>query len=360
MLTGENGILTQSKKAKDETKEARKKEEDVIENYEQYIEGATNGATLIEVTGKETTNTTVYDALGNKVEIPAGFKVVNPGSNVEDGIVIEDVANEETKGSQFVWIPVGENIKKKDGTVFDIILRRYVFNEDGTINEELSKTDPMEELRQYTITDQSFFQEALKNSETKNVHAKDIEMFLEKVSKTGGYYIGRYEARTNNLRTEKTDDDKLTQLTVKSDDYVYTYVTQIQAANLSRNMYSSSNFESDLVNSYAWMGAILFAQKCDDRENKEKPYSMQDSINKNELVTKGTNNLDIEDIICNIYDMASNYIEWTTETFSNDNDDKPCSCVGGIYNNNAYTSKRYFNSETYTENDVSFRPIIYF
>ena len=43
MLTGENGILTQAQKAKDETEEARIEEENRITDYEDYISQYTNG-----------------------------------------------------------------------------------------------------------------------------------------------------------------------------------------------------------------------------------------------------------------------------------------------------------------------------
>ena len=101
MLTGENGILTQAQNAKNRTEEAQADEESKLESYEQYIKGSTNGGTLITITGNETTNTTVYDSLGNKIVVPAGFKVINPGDNVEDGIIIEDVSAKDdiTKGS---------------------------------------------------------------------------------------------------------------------------------------------------------------------------------------------------------------------------------------------------------------------
>ena len=39
--------------------------------------------------------------------MPAGFKIVNGATTVDKGIVIEDVTETATKGSQFVWIPVG-------------------------------------------------------------------------------------------------------------------------------------------------------------------------------------------------------------------------------------------------------------
>ena len=43
MLTGENGILTQAKRAKNETEEARVEEENKISDYEDYISQYANG-----------------------------------------------------------------------------------------------------------------------------------------------------------------------------------------------------------------------------------------------------------------------------------------------------------------------------
>ena len=45
MLTGENGILTQAQNAKNRTEEAQAEEQNILTNYEQYIEGSTNGGT---------------------------------------------------------------------------------------------------------------------------------------------------------------------------------------------------------------------------------------------------------------------------------------------------------------------------
>ena len=73
---------------------------------------STENGTLGTVTGSETKNTTVKDSLGNQVVVPAGFKVINPTENVTDGIIVEDVSHSATKGSQFVWIPVGDSKKK--------------------------------------------------------------------------------------------------------------------------------------------------------------------------------------------------------------------------------------------------------
>ena len=68
----------------------------------QVAESITSGKTYIS-------NTNIKDGYGNNVKVPAGFKIANPSDTVSDGIVIEDVnaGNTNTKGSQFVWIPVG-------------------------------------------------------------------------------------------------------------------------------------------------------------------------------------------------------------------------------------------------------------
>ena len=43
MLTGENGILTQAQKAKEETEKAQKEEQNILDSYEDYMNGTTGG-----------------------------------------------------------------------------------------------------------------------------------------------------------------------------------------------------------------------------------------------------------------------------------------------------------------------------
>ena len=296
----------------------------------------TENGTLGKVTGNEKTNTTVKDSLGNQVVVPAGFKVINPTENVTDGIVVEDVSHSATAGSQFVWIPVGEVIKDSAGNKETITLGRYDFDDKGNA----------------TAYSGSYTEDTAANHKYKNTIAKDIEDFKNKVNNiTHGYYIGRYESRKNG-----------TQVTVKASDTVYNNITQPNAATLSRGMYSDSNFESDLMNSYAWDTAIVFLQKFDNRANKDslKPYSRQNSLN-NSLASQGTNNLSEiskKDVICNVYDMASNCREWTTETYSLSH--SPCTYRGGSYDNSSGdTSYRISFGTTYSTSSFSFRTLLY-
>ena len=388
MLTGENGILNQANKAKTET-EYKGAEEKVklaimgaraddgqmtVEELtreigyqggtltgdafpvEVTVDGHTftvensgkiiGNDTLGTVTGTETTNTMVKDKLGNIVKVPAGFKVVNPTETVPDGIIIEDVSHEATKGSQFVWIPVG-TVKKSDGQTETITLSRYTFDDNGQETDQVNKS----------ITDGRYNYQELATSDKGNTTAKNLEEFKTKASK--GYYIGRYEARdkdTETARTSSTSDAN--QLVCTEDNYVYNYVTQPQAANLSRDMYSDSNFESDLINSYAWDTAITFLQKLDNRADKTKPYSRQKSLNRS-LATQGTNKLSTQDKICNIFDMASNAAEWTTETSGV----YGYHCARGgyyFYPGSLSTSSRYcYDFTNFDYDNYAFRPLLY-
>ena len=325
MLTGENGILSQAQRAKTETENAQAEEEKILANYESILNSYSGE------------NTEFTDSLGNKVVVPAGFRVVNPEDNVEDGIVIEDVAHGATAGSQFVWIPVGTiHTSTGDKT---ITLSRYTFDNSGTPTDQGSNVIS------------NYYQE-LASSTYGNTPAKNIEEFKTSATSNGGYYIGRYEARdgtATSARTSSTSDTN--QLVCTASNYVYNYVTQPQAASLSQGMYNDSNFESDLVNSYAWDTAIVFIQEC----SGDTDYSRQTSLNSS-LSTKGTTS----DNPCNIYDMASNCYEWTTETCSNES--YPCAPRGGNYYNSSrdYTASRYYSSSTSASNDGdAFRPLLY-
>jgi len=182
-----------------------------------------------------------------------------------------------------------------------------------------------------------------------NTIAKDINAFKTKASATvsGGFYIGRYEARTGTARS--SEEDPLTAITEKGTDRVYNYVTQIQAAERCQTMYGSDKpFTSDLMNSYAWDTATLFLQTCGTNST---PYSRQSSVN-NSLATTGTNDTTkytgTQDVQCNVYDMASNVREWTTETYGYSFD--PFIFRGGGYSSSGYyTSSRIHTNSSYSK-----------
>ena len=309
------------------------------------VEEAKNTGTVLD----ENNPTTITDTYGNEVKVPEGFKIAeDSATDVTGGVVIEDVSHGATAGSQFVWIPVGTVYTSVDkSTIKTITLDRYAFDTSGNPTPQGEK-----------VID-SYLKE-LAMSSYGNAVAKDIEAFKTSATTNKGYYIGRYEARSVTPRTASSN--ALEQVTVKPNDYVYNYVTQSQAAALARGMYGEDKkFTSDLINSYAWDTAIAFLQTFDNRADKTMIYSRQTSLNAGSVAPQGTNNLTdlaMQDKICNIWDMASNDLEWTTESSSY----PPYPCVtrgGGYLSNNYYTSFRNYHTLSNTAISDTFRLTLY-
>ena len=347
------GLFKNAKAAQNATEKAEEEQGQRLNEYEDEINKYLNNANEDEKIGlitdninkelSKTDNTKLKDEKGNRIVVPAGFKIINGATTVDKGIVIEDVTETATKGSQFVWIPVG-TITKSDGTTATITLGRYDFDSTTGVESAYSGT---------YVEEDSNDSSTLKKYG--NTIAKNITNFKNSVATNGGYYIGRYEARTATARNAA--GNALTQITEKGTENVYNYVTQLQAAQLSQNMYNSDKFTSDLINSYAWDTATVFIQNC----GTNTKYSIQNSLYTS-LAQTGTNSLTDTskiDVQCNIYDMASNIREWTTETSSDSSN--PCVYRGGIYDgNSSCTSDRYDYYTSRSTADFGFRPLLYF
>mgnify|MGYP006999057783 CR=1 FL=1 len=349
------GLFKNAEKAREVTEEKTAEEKKFLDSYEEEM-GIASGAkeytaakTMAEAQTDDMlakkVNSSITDAYGNKITVPAGFKIkvdatTNNATTVNQGIVIVD-SNE----NEFVWIPVGKiytDVAKTDANAKTIELGRYNFDSSTGAKSAYSGS--------YVEEDKGDTNTTLKNYG--NTIAKNITNFKNSVTTNGGYYIGRYEARTTTPRTAK--GDALTQITEKGTDSVYNYVEQKQAAEQAQNMYNSNKFTSDLMNSYAWDTATLFLQTCG-----EEKYSIKTSVNKS-LASKGTNSSDYtgtRDTVCNVYDMASNISEWSTET-SHDSY-YPCVYRGDQYIYSNYMSYRNISDTSSSHNDRGFRPLLY-
>ena len=361
----------QSKKTRQVADSYKVTNSDLIQKYKD-VQDNLNDITTMSITQTKSlgnymfakgTNTTVTDESGNKFVVPAGFKVTDDADNVTEGMVVQD-----KDGNEFVWIPVG--IKKKSNPNETITLGRYLFDSEGSPSIYSGGT---------YIEEDSTDPTSLKNYG--NTIAKNIKEFISRTNEAGGFYIGRYEARIEGYTGRaylNTDNEENSftdyiggKLVEKPNEQVFNFVTQNKAAELSRSMYNSNNFESDLINSYAWDTAILFLQEYDNRTNavrsntnfyKEK-YSLQGRLSANGIKNQGTNNLNVPesstDKICNVYDIADNCYEWSTET-NTANTTYSCIRRGGSYTwSVAGSSNRDAGRGFKVYQYGSFRPILY-
>ena len=95
------GIFQKAKDAKQASENAEKKQEETLDSYEKELNKYTSDELTIDNTGavlSKNNDIELHDKNGNKVVVPAGFKVVKTDDlTVEKGIVVED-----KKGNQYV------------------------------------------------------------------------------------------------------------------------------------------------------------------------------------------------------------------------------------------------------------------
>ena len=346
MLTGENGIITRAEQSKLQTEIGKEKEEvnlaytsaksnkenfnDLVTDTEMNEElaklnstGTASGSGTLTVTFENGHKYTIDQGTGaiagpetdeetkttDGVTIPKGFYYV--GGKKESGVVISDEPIDENKykdkdivgtnliGNQYVWIPVDgilgednttiEDVVNEDNTINKVLLGRYTINNTATgrlLDESTSTTYLEETPEEHAI------------SGYQNTIAVDIEEFKKSVKENKGYYIARFEASEGENGKAESKYDK----------EVWRGLTQPVAAEKCINLYAT--IKSDLTNGYAWDTAIAFIQKYSGDTN----YSGQKSLQSSLANTGKANNGSEFDVRCNIFDMAGNCWEYTTET----------------------------------------------
>ena len=157
-LTGDNGILTKAREAKEKTEEAQENELRQLT----MLEAATN-----------LKNTTYIDKNNETAIIPAGFAVSQvEGENIiENGLVIID-----KKGNEFVWIPVIEDSQYQRNTTYDKV-----------------------EVSQLAYTDIGYLPEGIQPITDDSTNNENAEK--QAVLNAGGFYISRYEAGKEGTNT---------------------------------------------------------------------------------------------------------------------------------------------------------------
>ena len=348
-----------------------------LNKIEDYIEDNTSNKSEVEKYRKSgkyfESPTTIKDENENEIKVPKGFKIAaDSGLNVTEGIVIEDndiiegIGN--NRGNQYVWVPVGNGIKKSDGTTVNITLGRYSFA-NGTSDKDTKgnvlakgtptlKQDAVDYAQEVAIN--TYYKEvsisrtgvASSGTDGLNTTALNLKGFVDSVKANGGYYIARYEA---SYGTDGKANSKVSNTASESEPnkegQLWNCISQINAATVSRNLYNTVN--SDLINSYAWDTAIVYIQNF----SGDTDYSRQNSLNKR-LANTGVNS----DEKCKINDMASNTFEWTTEYCTNVAGGNAYPCIyrgGSYYDSSRYTGYRDSVTAAVSDGNLSFRCALY-
>ena len=345
--------------------------------------------TIEELIGKDYVSdlTIAQDSDGNIVIVPQGFKVAeDSGINITQGIVIEDndiktgIGN--NRGNQYVWIPVGNEIKKGDETI-NITLGRYIFSGYGSPTLQQSAENYTEKAainQKYITYDYSYeeletYREGKESSETDGLNTtsrgkqkadgtyEGIKSFIDSVKANGGYYIARYEASygTDGKANSKVSNSfsNVNGTTPTTEGTLWNNITQINAAKACREMYTTAT--TDLINSYAWDTALVYIENCSSYYG----YSTADGYSINSSLTNtGVNG----DEVCKINDMASNTYEWTTEycSYTDKFSSYPCTFRGGCYLDSQGSPRGRFaykawlsEPATYSNEQFSFRSVLY-
>ena len=408
MLTGENGILTQAQRSKEQTSIAEEKElialaynaikaeekggavttDKLDKELEKDGADATQEGTNIKVTFRESRREYIIDENGNITEgtgttppagddntatvgeivqpgegnkeytseeytaiIPEGFMIVPGLDNIEEGLVISDNPT-DTEEEGKTLVAEGNQFVSASVPEFTEFIREHFGTDDQKWWNDFV-TDGMSEDNLYEPTANGT------DSTT------EVEKMYKSVNDNKGFYIGRYEAGTETERNENStiEDEVLS----KKNKFVYNYIGWNNdgtmtgetselggAVEKARNFSTQSghtNVTSTLVYGVQWDAVMRWISEDGDLARYLTNSDGKGNYNTESSIPTGSN---VEYQLKNIYDIAGNVWEWTMEANS------PGYRVlrGGSYN---YTgsghpvSLRFLNSPDNTNPFVGFR-----
>ena len=333
-LTGENGILTKAQKAKTETEKASEEEQIQL-------------AALNAAMNTERYNYQVEDGT---VPIPAGFAPtqIEGQNSIKDGVVVVD-----ENGNEFVWIPCDIAAENGIGET----------TADGKINYNAKRNE-----------DWKSYQWCYNGGRWGDSQPNKPEI-QKSISENKGFYIGRYEAGIPSnapFYANKNGDTYYTAELLEGDEkeimkntsaykpvskrgvQAWNFIEQKNAELAAKSMVTNSGIQSYLIDSHAWdtMCRVIakytnknltnsltwgnyknntttkyedlntlhavhtfanlewkFAKIYNKGQVTEAPKGDSNNTNRIELSTGASEDFKAY----NIYDLAGNMHEWTTE-----------------------------------------------
>ena len=305
--------------------------------------------------GTRVSENTKYIRDGKTAWIPKGFTVsgIKSEQSINKGLVIYDIPegttvdwsnpdSVKTKYNQFVWILVEVKSTDTENNIARFYRSKWAEN-TTTGGERITGLS--------TIYTEPYSYDTTNNYDQTNGIADQITELTKSIYKYGGFYIGRYEAGST---TERTSSSSQTEgFVVQQDKYPYNYVkwgksmsdVSEGAVYLCNNLYSKTNTNygatSMLCTGASWDSMVDFIKDSNhsvtdsttwgNYYNSETYKVYRGSLYSNSGwstantttgtdVTKGssillTTGATERNSSKNIYDVAGNLSEWTTESY---------------------------------------------
>ena len=353
------------------------------------------------------------DDAGNTAIIPKGFTVSDATGekDISTGLVIYDIpeseidkvtwdGTEKTKYNQFVWIPVEVNktTEPKDTETSIASFKRSVWQDNARVaNNAQSSTSFPTSSSSWSDYTEPYSKDSSDYDGTgtgKTGISAQITELTKSIYKYGGFYIGRYEAGSETARRDGSSQTAA--FVVQQDKYPYNYVkwgkgmgdVSEGAVYLSNSLYTGKTgygVKSMLCTGAAWDSMLDFIKDSSHNVTSSSSWgnyknsdtykvyrgslysnstwSAADTTNGSD-VTKDTSILlttgaTERNSSKNIYDVAGNCYEWTTEAY----DASGRVVRGGRYDKDGSgspASDRYNVNPTGSYNGFdSFRPLLY-
>ncbi len=392
VLNGENGIVKQAQKAKEESKIKELKEKvriDIAGKRVENINGELRVSVLKEILDKyfdnvpvetqitsetklkakeeygkyemkisdidvgeityETSYTIFKDVNGEQVPIPEGYIV---SENSDENIVNKGLVISDSRGNEYVWISC-----TVDSSSNKLQYKRteWGVEKDGTDNSRAIKDELT--LKDIDVTYSKTDTDNGINEEISKEIVAQINAEKESIKKYGGYYIGRYEVGKDNKTA-----------VIKAEQEPYVNIKWSKAYELAKGIGGGEGATTYLCSSYSWDTAINFIQNTTGKNyatsiigfnGNWKSQEVKDSSGK---VIKPVNtaqrlNTGLTTALCNIYDMGGNVGEFTTEL--NPGTSETVVLRGGGYNNNIPAGYRWDISSGGAGSDCGFRATLF-
>ena len=368
MLTGNNGILTQAKLAKENTVLAKNQEEKDLDKINSYI-------------NEKTIKDNYTDINGDKATVPEGFTVDEKENIISKGLVVHgpDKVNDDN-GSEFVWVPVPDinsmsqcstaggncNLQLQDGVLKckthndneDIVGKLYATELEEKFGTENKIYNADSGLREPAYLSGSSYGDASENNTIGlklSTMQEDYRNMAVSVAKYGGFYVGRYETSLSNATSSQANDGD-----VQSKSGVIPTSAENSTTSSWYGLYSkqkeyigkNGSVESSMIWGSQYDAMINWAKNGAD---KDKITNTALGNNSGGIVTTTGNSDYPNDSINNIRDLGGNLFEWTLEAYHISNRVKR----GGHYDSTHSPSYRNNNSPNLTYSYIGSRLTLY-